>query len=100
VKVCPNCGKDVMEDYDSCFHCGAELQLNSETYVVDHGDHLREVGLVFLLIAFFFPFFGLIVAMMIKRNHPLLARNMFLVITVSVVFYAVMTAIIGFFIAV
>lgn len=103
VNVCPHCGKEVMEDFDTCFNCGESLNQQGakevvyQTYKIQNN---QDASFLFLVIAFFFPLIGLIVALLIRPSNERLANQMFLVIVISVVFFSMMIALIAFFIAV
>jgi uncharacterized membrane protein YvbJ len=74
MKKCPKCGADVMEDFDTCFSCGYELDgLKNEqvknTTIVNNMD----ANFLFVFVAFFFPFIGLILYFLIdlELHHDL-----------------------------
>jgi len=93
MKTCPNCGKEVMEDFDTCFHCGEELLIRKRETYRNHQQGMSDQVFLFYILALFFPLIGLIIALGVRRKDRELARKVLLVIYVSFVFYAIMVAI-------
>ena len=100
MKTCPNCGKEVMEEIDSCFHCGEDLLIRKKETYQNHQHLMSDQVFLFYILALFFPLIGLIIALGVRRKDRELARKILLVIYVSFVFYAIMVAIPAMFLLV
>jgi uncharacterized membrane protein YvbJ len=98
MKKCPRCGEEVMEDFDTCFSCGYELEQSKKEQVrnLDITNN-TDANFIFVLVAFFFPFIGLILYFLIKQSNERLASQMLTAVFVSVVFYSIMVSMMAIF---
>jgi len=99
MKKCPACHAEVMENFDTCFACGHELDVKREEELeTSYIQKNTDPSLIFLMVSLVFPLIGFIAYLMIKENNKDLAAQMILVITISVVFYAMIFFLMAFFV--
>lgn len=97
--TCPSCGKEVMENFDTCFHCGEGLTRNLKVKSLSY-KRLSDQVFLWYVLALFFPIIGVIIALSIRREDKELASRILLVVYISFVFYAIMVAIPALFLLV
>ena len=100
MKRCPRCNEEVMENFDTCFHCGESLLVKKTRKDKVQRQLMSDQVFLFYIIALFFPVIGLVIAFSLRRKDAELTRKILLVIYVSFVFYAIMVAIPALFLIV
>jgi hypothetical protein len=72
MKKCPACKKEVMEHFDTCFHCGQVLKVEGySTFsqrIYEDSATSFAVYILLVFVAIFFPLLGILLGLLMAKN--------------------------------
>jgi hypothetical protein len=97
MKKCPACGQEVMENFDTCFHCGQVLKVERYSTFSQriYGDSATSsvVYILLVFVAIFFPLLGILLGLLMAKNLKGFSRVLIFLGSMMFVFRAIGLAI-------